>query len=200
MRLLRYLQAIAANTAGVVEHKTLYDAAGVNRLTAVAYDGVLQSLFVTDHVPTWKSGRTGRLVELPKRYLADPALLVPLLGVDARSALRDADLLGRVIDTFVAMQLRAELGVSDLGLRLHHLREPHGRREVDLIVEAADGRVVAIEIKASAAPTTEMARHLVWLRDRLGERFCVGVGFHTGPRPIRLDDRVVALPICTIWG
>ncbi|MGH3827662.1 MAG: hypothetical protein ACRDQX_10890 [Pseudonocardiaceae bacterium] len=34
VRIRRYLQACAANTAGIVMHKTLYDAAEVNRLTA----------------------------------------------------------------------------------------------------------------------------------------------------------------------
>lgn len=33
-----------------------------------------------------------------------------------------------------------------------------GRREIDLVLEAADGRVVAVEIKATAAPTAEMGR------------------------------------------
>ncbi len=39
--LRRYLQAIAVNTAGVVEHKTLFDAAGPTRVTAAAYDTLL---------------------------------------------------------------------------------------------------------------------------------------------------------------
>jgi hypothetical protein len=63
-----------------------------------------------------------------------------------------------------------------------------------------DGRVVGIEIKANATPTHEMARHLVWLRDRLGDAFVHGVLFHTGPAPIALDRRVTALPIWALWG
>ncbi len=41
VRLRRYLQAWAANIAGVPEHKTLYEAAQINRLTAVGYDRLL---------------------------------------------------------------------------------------------------------------------------------------------------------------
>lgn len=200
VRLQRYLHAIAANTSGVVEHKTLYDAADVNRLTAVAYDSVLESTFVTDRVPGWKSGRLGRLVATPKRYLTDSALAVPLLGLDARGVLRDGDLLGRVMDTFVVAQLRAELSACQESPRLYHLREPHGRREIDVIAESADGRVVGIEVKSSSAPSAAMARHLVWLRGRIGERFCVGVVLHTGPHAFQLDDRIYALPICSLWA
>src|SRR5690606_34381792 len=43
-------------------------------------------------------------------------------------------------------------------------------------------RVLALEIKASAAPDADAARRLPWLRDELAERFVAGVVLHTGPR------------------
>jgi uncharacterized protein len=199
VRLRRYLTAVADNTAGVVSDKTLHDAAGIARLTGVAYDSLLELLFIIDPVPAWHSNRLNRLTRRPKRYLTDPALLGPLLGVDERSALRHADLLGRIVDTFVAAQLRPEVEVSEIQPRLHHLRLDDGSHEIDLVAEAPDGRVVAIEVKSSAAPETRDARHLEWLRDRLGDQFTRGVVFHTGPRPYALADRIYALPICSIW-
>jgi hypothetical protein len=57
-----------------------------------------------------------------------------------------------------------------------------------------------MEVKASAAPTVGMAKHLLWLRDRLGDGFLCGIVFHTGPAVIQLDDRVLALPISAIWS
>jgi predicted AAA+ superfamily ATPase len=199
-RLRRYLHAAAASTAGIAEHKTLYDAAGVNRLTALAYDDLLQAVFVTEHVPAWASSRLGRLVGTPKRYMTDPALVGALLGLDGRSVLRDVDVLGRMIDTLVASQLRPELPVCEESPALFHVRDANGRHEVDLLVEAADGRVVGFEVKAHASPPPGAGRHLAWLRDKVGDRFVLGVVFHSGPRPYRIDDRIVALPICSIWG
>jgi hypothetical protein len=199
-RLRRYLGAIAANTAGVVEHKTLYGTAGIDRLSAVAYDGAFEMLFVTEQVPAWSTNRLSRLTRAPKRYLVEPALVAPLVGVDEDGAMRDIDVLGRLIDTFVVAQLRAELESADHVVAMHHLRTEHGRREVDLVLEAADGRIVAIEVKASAAPTRDMARHLAWLRDALGDVFIHGVVFHTGPAAIGLDARIAALPIWTLWA
>ena len=198
--LRRYLQAIGLNTAGNPEHKVLYDSAGIDRRTALVYDSVLEGLFVSESIPAWTSNRLSRLTQLPKRYLADPAHLGVLAGIDARAALRNADLLGRLIDTFVLAQLRPELEVCLPGVTLHHLRQENGRREVDLLLEAPDGRVVGIEIKATAAPDRSDARHLVWLREQLAADFVVGVVFHTGARPFVLDDRIWALPIACIWG
>lgn len=200
VRLRRYLVACAANTAGVVQHKILYDAAGVTRTTGAAYDSSLEATFLTERVPAWRGGRMGRLMSTPKRYLIEPALLGPLLGLDERFVLRDADLLGRLIDTFVAAQLRPELTTSDRSPRLHHLREANGRHEIDLIVELAGGGVIAVEIKAGAAPDPTDARHLAWLRDELGERFAAGVVLHTGPATIHFGDRIAAAPIAAIWS
>ena len=199
-RLRRYFEAYALNTAGVVEEKTLYDAAGINRRTAVAYEQLLANLLVVEAVPAWTSNRLKRMVIAPKRYFVDPGLLTGALRLDIRAVLRDGDLLGRVLDTFVASQLRAELPVTASRPRLYHLRQEQGRREVDLLAELGAERVVAIEVKASAAPGTGDARHLTWLRDTLGDRFVHGLVLHTGPRVFSLGERLTAAPIATLWS
>jgi uncharacterized protein len=200
-RLLRlYLSAIAANTAGVVEHKVLHDAARIDRRTAIVYDTLLEGLFVSEQIPAWSTNRLNRLTRTPKRYLVDPAFVGPLVGIDARSILRSADLLGRIMDTYVVAQLRPELEVCRPGITMLHLRQEGGDREIDLLFEAPDGRVVAVEVKAGSAPDRSDAKHLIWLRDQLGDQFVAGVVFHTGQRPFRIDDRVHALPISTIWS
>jgi len=199
-RLRRYFEAIALNTAGVVDERTLYDAASIDRKTASAYERLLRNLLVLDAVPAWSSDRLKRLVRTPKRYLVDAALVSGILRVDADAVLRDGVLLGRVLDTFVASQLRAELPMSASRPRLHHVRLAQGRHEVDLLAELGGGKVVAIEIKADAAPGADSAKHVRWLRDRLGERFVAGVVFHTGPRLWALDENIVAVPIAALWG
>lgn len=114
--------------------------------------------------------------------------------------MREGDIIGRLLDTFVTAQLRAELTISEFRPRLYHLRSETGRREVDLIVELGVGRVIGIEIKASAAPGHDAAGHLTWLRDKLGSRFVRGVVLHTGPRAYKLDERIWAAPISTFWA
>jgi uncharacterized protein len=69
-----------------------------------------------------------------------------------------------------------------------------------MVAELRADRVVAIEVEAGAAPTADDARHLVWLRDELGERFLAGAVLHTGPRSFVLSPRIFALPIAGIWG
>ena len=172
-RLRRYLEALAVNTAGVVEDKTLYDAVGLERRTAIAYDQLLRNLLILDAVPAWSSDRLTRLIRTPKRYL---------------------------VDTFAAAQIRPELAAARSRPRWYHLRDKGGRHEIDLVIEYGGGRVAGLEIKARATPTSHDARHLEWLRDTLGERFVCGVVLHTGPRASRLSERVFAAPISTLWA
>ena len=136
----------------------------------------------------------------PKRYLADAALAVGAARVDEASVLLDGDLLGRVLDTFVAAQIRPEIPLLRPYARLHHLRTEAGRQEIDLVIDLGAGRVAGIEIKAKSAPTAKDARHLTWLREHLDDRFVASIVFHTGPHPFPLDDRIWALPICTLWS
>jgi hypothetical protein len=57
-----------------------------------------------------------------------------------------------------------------------------------------------LEFKATAAPSRQDARHLIWLRDELGERFVAGAVMHTGPRVFQLAERILAVPLCAMWG
>ncbi len=199
-RLDGYLEALALNSAGVVDDVTLSSAAGIAKETARAYDTLLQNLLVTDRLPAWTSNRLKRLTLAPKRYLVDPGLFVGALGVTENDVVTDADLLGRVIETFVVAQIRAEVALMSPAPRLYHLRTGEGRQEIDLVVEVGARRQVAIEIKATSSPDSGDARHLRWFRRELGDDCVATVLFHTGPFMFTLDDGTIAAPISALWS
>jgi uncharacterized protein len=126
--------------------------------------------------------------------------MVAALRLDADDVLGDGDLLGRVLDTFVTSQLRAEAAWATSRPQLFHLRDQDGRHEVDLVAELRGRKVVGIEVKSSGSPGPGAAKHLSWLRDQIGDRFHRGIVLHTGPRAYELGDRIIALPIATLWG
>jgi uncharacterized protein len=198
--LRRYFEAYALNSGGLADHKKIYDSAGINKNTATAYERLLINLLVAEQIPAWEANRLKRVASSPKRYMIDPALVAAALRLDTRGILADGDLLGRFIDTFVAAQLRPEVDISDCRPRLFHLRTDGGRRKVDILVELGGGRVIACVIRAGTAPKKADGRHLIWLRDELGDRFVHGVVFHTGPRVYQLDERITAAPIATLWA
>lgn len=200
VRLRRYFEAYALNTAGIVDDKTLHDAAGINRKTALGYERLLTNLLVVDALPAWTSNRLKRATLAAKRHVVDPGLLAGALGVDVAAVMADGDLLGRILDSFVTAHVRAEAAVAASRPRLYHLRTEQGRHEIDILIELGAGQVVALEVKAASAPDAAAAKHLVWLREQLGDRFLAGVVLHTGPRTFALGDRITAAPISTLWA
>ena len=58
---------------------------------------------------------------------------------------------------------------------------------------------LGIEVRAAATTRPDHATHLAWLRDKLGDRFIAGVVLYTGALSLPLGDRIVALPLSTLW-
>jgi len=65
--------------------------------------------------------------------------------------------------------------------------------------ETKDGRVIAVEVKATAAPSLADARHLEWLYERLDSKLAAALLVHTGPQAFRLTERILAVPIGSLW-
>jgi uncharacterized protein len=195
----RYLNAVAANTAGTPQDAKLIRTVGMNRETATRYDLFLERLFVAEQVPQWATNRTTRIAGRAKRYICDPAVAASLIGADRRTILRDGDLLGRIIDTFVASQVRPELALGRQPVSMFHLRQD-GRQEIDLILERRDGALIALEVKAAASVDVTDARHLMWLRNQVQpEQYKAGIVFYTGAHVMSLGDKIWAVPICALW-
>lgn len=199
-RLERYFASYAHQCARIVDDSLLYTAAGIDRRSAHAYLDLLERIYVVSELPAWSSNRTKRLVKRPKRFLVDPSLFAAATGTTEAGVMRDADLLGRLLETFVVAQLRAQAAVSEHRCTLHHLRQHNGRHKVDVVIELDSGYIIGIEIKSAAAPSRHDARHLAWLRDEEGGRFLAGLVLHTGPGIMPLGDRLWAAPISALWS
>jgi predicted AAA+ superfamily ATPase len=72
-------------------------------------------------------------------YMTDTSLLTAALHLDELAVMRDGNLLGRLIETYVLAQIRPELELAGFTPRLYHLREKNGRHEIDLIAELSGG-------------------------------------------------------------
>lgn len=199
-RFRRFLEATALNTAGLPTDATVARAVGADRRTVAGYETLLANLLLLDLVPAWTTNRLSRLSKAPKRFLCDTGLAMSILRVDEAAVFRDGDLLGRLLETFVAAQLRPLVALDPAMPRMYHLRENGGGHEVDLLLEFGAGRVIAIEVKATSTPTLRDARHLTWLQQRLGDRWIGGVVLHTGLVHATLADGIHALPISALWG
>lgn len=198
-KLFEYLAAYSMYSAKVSHDKSVYDRAGVNKKTASQYESLLSDAYVVSKLQAWSTNRLARLVRSPKRYLVDTGLWASLLDATPTSVFSDGDLMGSLLDTWTASILRAEAQASAHRHRLYHLRTAQGRHEVDLIADIAGRGIVGVEVKATGTPSPRDARHLMWLRDELGESFIAGVVLNSGAHMHELSDRITAAPFSTLW-
>ena len=105
---------------------------------------------------------------------------------------RDATLFGALFESQVAHDVLTYAQAAKA--RVSHFRTRDGDHEVDLIVERADRRVVAIEVKLARLVTDEHVRHLLWLRERLGDDLLDAVVVTTGPDAYRRRDGIAVVP------
>lgn len=197
--LRRLLHALLESTGSLTSDTELAAAADMNVKTVQRQQRLLEDLRIVTSLPAWHANRLSRLIKRRKRYAVDTGLVAALLETDTLGILSHGDLLGRMVETFVLAQLRPLLDAATRKITAYHLRQQDGRREVDVVLEASDGGIVAMEIKAAAGPSAKDARHLAWLREQLGERFRAGVVLHTGPAVYPLGDRITAVPIAALW-
>ena len=207
--LRRWMAAYAAATATTAAYETIRDAATGGegekpaRSTTIPWRETLERLWIVDPVPAWLPTRNplSRLGRSSKHHLADPALAARLLGVGVESLLRGepgrphvsrGSLLGHLFESLVALSVRTFAQAAEA--RVGHFRTRAGRQEVDLIVERADGRILAIEVKLGSRVTSDDVKHLLWLEEKIGDDLLDMLVMHTGPGAYRREDGVGVVP------
>ena len=210
-----WLAAYGAATSTDASYTAILDAATAGeddkpaRQTVDAYREHLARLFVLDPVPAWfpMFAPLKRLTRTPKHHLVDPALSAHLVGVSADGLLRGegdrvttrpdtATWLGALFESLVVQSVRVYAGAAQA--TVGHLRTKDSTREIDIIVERADRKVVAIEVKLAGTVDDKDARHLHWLGDQLGERVVDRVVVNTGPYAYRRKDGVAVVPLALL--
>ncbi|MCQ3808437.1 MAG: DUF4143 domain-containing protein [Acidimicrobiaceae bacterium] len=84
------------------------------------------------------------LLTSPKHYFCDPSLAVSALRATPRSLLADPEALGLFFESLVVKELRIYAQASDA--EVYSFTDTAGT-EADAIVDARDGRWIAVEVK-----------------------------------------------------
>ena len=197
--LRRLLRALAARIGTELVIADLARDLGLDRATITNYVSSLEAVYLLHLLPAFA---TTAAKHRPKIHLVDSGLAAHLNGVDERdlSALSTNRLLGPMVEQFVATEVLKQASWSQSGVHVYHYRDREGH-EVDIVIEdRRTGRIAAIEVKASNSPDSRSAKHLAYLRDRLGDRFTVGVLLHLGSQSLPIGDRLWARPISSLWS
>jgi predicted AAA+ superfamily ATPase len=199
-QLPKLLRLLAARTASEMIVSHIHQDAGLgSRDTTDDYIGFLGMTYLVQVLPAWSRNLTSKVKRHPKVHLCDTGLAAYLVGKRVEALARPTDpARGPLLETFAFNELRRQLAWSGVDAAAHHFRDRDGA-EVDMIFEATDGRVVAVEVKASATVERNDFRWLELLRAKAGDDFVHGFVLYCGDRPLAFGDRLTAVPLSYVW-
>ncbi len=198
-QLPRLLTLLAARAASLLNFSELSRSIAFPQTTLKRYLALLESTFMVQTLPAWSGNLGKRLVKAPRLILNDTGLLAYLLGLSRERLADNTTLVGPLLQNFVVMELRKQVPWSRTQAQLFHFRTQTGH-EVDLLLEDAAGRLVGIEIKASATINSRDFKGLRALAEATGRRFHRGVVLYTGAETIPFGERFHDLTVSVLWS
>lgn len=194
----RLLRLAASRAMGLLNFADLSRDASMPQTTLQRYWTLFEATFLLRRLLPWHANLGSRLVKAPKVLLSDTGLLCHLLGLDAARLQADDLMTGSALECFVASELTKQLEWSRTRPGLFHYRT-HTQQEVDFVLEDKRGRLVGIEVKKTATPTSGDFKGLRHLRDQTGRRFLRGVLLYTGASSVSFEPNLHALPVSALW-
>jgi predicted AAA+ superfamily ATPase len=196
------LAQLASQTAQMLNIAKAATAIGMDKSTAESYTKLLETVFLIQRLPAWGTTLGSRVAAAPKVHLIDSGIAARLLRLtESKLAAATAPALtelGHLLETFVVGEVCRQLDWLDAPVQRGHWRT-HDGEEVDLVLESEDGRIVALEVKASSRVASGELRSLLRLRGRLAGQFLGGVVLYTGARAYTHDGMHV-VPISRLWS
>ena len=194
------LRILASQAGSLMNEVNLARAVGANAVTAKAYRTMLKLLFLTFDIPPWFLNVKRRLVKASKGYVIDSLLLCHLIGYDLPTLVnKHPDLYGHVVEKFVTTELKKLLSVSKIRTSLMHFRT-RDNKEVDFVLERANGEIVGIEVKAATHVEPSDFNGLCTLQSLTQGDFVIGVVLYQGEALVPVDARLWAMPMQVLWA
>ena len=165
----RLLRVLAEHSGQLVNHSGFGAPLGMKQPTTRRYTGVFESQFLVCNLQPCFSNTLKRLTKTPKLHFLVAGLL---------AALRD----------ITPDRLRKNKALFD-----------KERNEVDIVIEDRRGRVVGIEVKASATVAARDFAGIRRLSEACGDKFMLGLVLQDHEHIVPFGERLLAAPISALW-
>ena len=179
------------------------DSADIDDDTISDYLDIFQRLFLVDNQPPFatKIRSSVRVKQAEKRHFADPSLACALLKATPEKLINDLETLDFLFESLCERDLK--IYAESFGAKLYHYQD-YKNREIDAVIEMADGRWAAFEIKLGANQIDAAAANLIKIRDKIAAEndgvppsvLCVLCGLSNAA--YKREDGVYVVPITAL--
>ena len=194
----RLLEAIAGETATLLNVSNLSAPFQVSRPTIREYINLLNLMFLVEELPAWHRNHLKRFVKSPKIHFTDTGLVAAILGVGGDSLIADRTLYGRMVETFILQELKRQASWWDREVSFSHYRDKD-KVEVDIVLQSGN-KLAGIEVKAGATVTRDDFKGLARLRTIDPAAFVAGVVVYDGDAIVPFGEKLFAVPIAELTG
>jgi hypothetical protein len=195
----KFMRLLAEHSGRMVNYSELGCGIGVDYKTSQRYVRLLEQLFLITTLAPWYTNAIKRIVKSPKLHFMDSCILAAVRGVTFSRLKTDRGMFGGLLETFVVSEVMKLCTWSNERCRLYHFRD-HAQHEVDLLLEDRQGRVVGIEVKASATVNQRDFSGLHKVVEVCKDRFLFGAVLYDSDKIVPFGDRLFAAPISSLWG
>jgi predicted AAA+ superfamily ATPase len=197
--LIPYLAGLSGN---LLKYASVANDLAQNDKVVKSYIEALEWMFIVKRLHPFVKNRAKRqTIGMPKLQMVDTGLACHLLGLTTPDQLLLSNFYGGLLESFVVMECFKHMGWSQQAMSVYHYRDKQ-KNEVDIVLEQQDGRLNALEIKASATVSESDFKGIAKFADFVGPAFKAGFVLYTGTSvlPFRIGDRTFhALPLSILW-
>ena len=179
----RLMQAACLRVGQLLNQTELGRDVGLPQPTVHRWLNLLETSYLLVRLPAYAANRTKRLVKSPRVYWADTGVALHL-GATAP--------VGAHLENLVLHDLLAWRDARADRAELAYWRTTIGE-EVDFVIEAG-GKLLPIEVKATAKPRLADCAHLRTFRQEYGRKVRAGLVLHAGRTVEWLTPDVLAVP------
>lgn len=194
----RLLTMLAQVSGQLCNFSQLGGQIGLDHKTVGKYLAVFEQMFLMQRVPVWSTSRLGRLIKTPKLQFIDSGLLAALLEVADISPIHHRIRYGQLMESLIFGELLKSCTWSDRRYTLCFYRDK-SQREVDFVLEDAQGQIVGIEVKAAASINGADHAGLRQLATLVPDRFATGILLYDGDATLPFGPGLWAVPVGTLW-
>ena len=203
IRKLEKLRAVftflAARSSKLWKVSEIATALEIAKASVENYISALENLYLFDRVEAWSSRDYERALKCPKWFIGDTGLMCAHLKWHPDDIAFDSDKCGKLVESWVHHELASAVDAAD-GCAIFHYRDRE-QREIDFILENADGELVGIEVKAGSLVSTDDFRHMEWFRRNLGgDRWRQSIVLHSGADTLSFGKGKLAVPLSALFS
>ena len=188
--LSKLLQLLAGQISSLVNYKNIADKIKISDKTVRKYIEILEALYIIKLVPAYSNNQLKRVVKSPKVHFIDSGLASYLLNVDIDGAMvKQGAVYGNLVESFVYGELIKHKSTANKRVNIYHFRDQQ-KKEVDFVLEASDGKIVALEVKSGSNIKKEYFKGLVALANTIKDKDFKGIILYGGDKiiPYKIEE------------